>query len=292
MRIRGFSIMIIFLHVAGLAVLAYFLWQGWEYYLTPVVERPHLPDHVRLKPGGFVGHGLGILGSSMIILLFIYSLRKRRMFGLRFGNMRRWLDIHILFGFLGPLFITLHTAGKFHGLVSVSYFSMIAVMLSGFLGRYIYMQIPRDESGQVLSQAQIDSQIDEMNQQISNIRGIDQELLESINATLQPGLTHAPTGLSALFYILWSDLTRPVRHRRLRKRLVRYLPHAPGRVFEGLLRLARRRTALVRRRTLLNTVNSMFHLWHVIHKPFAIVMIIIMLVHVTIVVLMGYKWVL
>ena len=70
---------------------------------------------------------------------------------MRVGPLRRWLDVHILFGIMGPLLITLHTAMKFHGIVSISYFSMIAVASSGVFGRYVYMQIPRDSRGNAMS---------------------------------------------------------------------------------------------------------------------------------------------
>ena len=42
---------------------------------------------------------------------------------------------------------------------------------------------------------------------------------------------------------------------------------------------------------MLKTVNQVFHYWHVIHKPFAYVMILIMVVHITVVVAMGCAWI-
>lgn len=109
------------------------------------------PYHPNMKPGGVWGHGVGILGSAMLLLLFLYSARKRNKFGLRFGKIGQWLNIHIFLGIMGPILVTLHTSFKFGGIVSVSYFSMLAVMLSGFVGRYLYVQIPRSLSGDELS---------------------------------------------------------------------------------------------------------------------------------------------
>nr|MEE4268045.1 hypothetical protein [Candidatus Krumholzibacteria bacterium] len=56
----------------GLAVAAltgWTLWQGWEFYATALSDRPHHLDFRTFRPAGSVGHGLGILGSAMIILL-------------------------------------------------------------------------------------------------------------------------------------------------------------------------------------------------------------------------------
>jgi len=58
-----------------------------------------------------------------------------------------------------------------------------------------------------------------------------------------------------------------------------------------LIRLARRKTILHRRRLLLERLQQIFHYWHVIHKPFAIVMLLIMAIHVAVTVLLGYRWV-
>ena len=53
-----------------------------------------------------------------------------------------------------------------------------------------------------------------------------------------------------------------------------------------IVQLAQRRN-LARRRARLRTLNAFLHYWHVIHKPFAYVMLIIMFVHIGVVVAMG-----
>jgi len=97
MKVSLFRICLGVLYLIGLFAVGYFLWSGWEYYSLSLIERPHSESHALLKPGGLLGHGFGIIGSSMIVLLFLYSIRKRRRFGLRYGRMSRWLDIHIWF---------------------------------------------------------------------------------------------------------------------------------------------------------------------------------------------------
>ena len=41
----------------------------------------------------------------------------------------------------------------------------------------------------------------------------------------------------------------------------------------------------------LESIRSVFHWWHVVHKPFAVIMLIIMVVHVIVAVSLGYRWV-
>ena len=150
MKLFSFRAFMQTLYATGLLSVLAVLLTGMPYYLLQLSERPHSDMHAQLKPAGGWGHGLGIIGSAMILLLLLYSARKRRRLGLRFGRLSRWLDVHIFLGIMGPLLITLHTAMKFNGIVSISYFSMLAVAISGVFGRYVYMQIPRDARGDAL----------------------------------------------------------------------------------------------------------------------------------------------
>ena len=79
------------LYIVALIGVGWLAEHGIDYYLLPLKDRPHDVMHTLLKPGGLWGHGYGIIGSSMILLLFIYSLRKRNFLGLRFGKIKNWL---------------------------------------------------------------------------------------------------------------------------------------------------------------------------------------------------------
>jgi hypothetical protein len=41
----------------------------------------------------------------------------------------------------------------------------------------------------------------------------------------------------------------------------------------------------------LDTMQNMFKYWHVIHSPFALVMLVIMLIHVSVTIVFGYRWI-
>ena len=105
-----------------------------------------------LKPSGIVGHGIGIFGSLfMVVGVISYMARKRYRFMSRMGILKYWLEFHIFLCTLGPVLVLFHTAFKFGGLVAVSFWSMVAVFLSGIAGRFIYLQIPRSIEGRELS---------------------------------------------------------------------------------------------------------------------------------------------
>lgn len=96
------------------------------------------------------GHGLGIFGFVlMLVTETLYSLRKR-MRTVRFGRMSLWLQFHIFTGLVGPYMVLLHTSWKFNGLAGVTTLLTVIIVISGFVGRYIYTRIPRTADGNVI----------------------------------------------------------------------------------------------------------------------------------------------
>ncbi len=274
---------------ASTLALIWVLWRGWGYYWTPLEERPRHVDYGLLRPAGDLSHGLGILGSLMMVALLGYSLRKRWRILRRAGSVSRWLSVHIYLGIFGPILVILHSSFKVGGLVAVSFWSMVAVAVSGVLGRYLYKQIPRNLQGDTLSLEAL-SKADEMlaDDLRSNFAFTTADL-EALR-TLASGPSTATGGLGrALLQSLFGDLMLPLRLRRwLQARGgSEALPRARRR---RLLDLARRKALLERRMLLLERLGRIFHYWHVIHKPFAIIMLAIMIVHVTVALLLGYRW--
>jgi hypothetical protein len=97
--------------------------------------------------GELFGHTLGILGFFMMILTeTAYSLRKRAR-TTRWGKMSEWLQFHIFTGLVGPYMVFLHTSWKFNGLAGAVTLLTAIVVVSGFIGRYIYTRIPRTADG-------------------------------------------------------------------------------------------------------------------------------------------------
>jgi hypothetical protein len=97
--------------------------------------------------GELFGHTLGILGFVLMILTeTVYSLRKRSR-SARWGRMSEWLQFHIFTGLVGPYMVFLHTSWKFSGLAGAVTLLTLVVVISGFIGRYIYTRIPRTADG-------------------------------------------------------------------------------------------------------------------------------------------------
>jgi hypothetical protein len=291
MKLFSFDTVLKAFYAAGICLVLAVLVTGLPYYLLTLPERPHSDMHTQLKPAGIWGHGLGIIGTAMVLLLLLYSARKRLLMGLRFGTLRRWLDIHIFFGIMGPLLITLHTAMKFSGIVSISYFSMLAVAFSGVFGRYVYMQIPRDNRGHALG----------LEDARENLAGIQRALVEDLDASPEAigaieefasraGAT-AGSKFRGILASLRDDLTINRRARKLRRRLTGGKNPVPKNIVNQVIALARESSILRRRVVMLDSMSDLLHYWHVFHKPFAYVMLFIMVIHVGVAVAFGYTWI-
>jgi len=96
---------------------------------------------------GFFGHLLGVLGFILMLMTeVLYSLRKRSRMA-RWGRMADWLQFHIFTGLVGPYMVLLHTSWKFNGLAGAVTLLTVIIVVSGFIGRYIYTRIPRTMDG-------------------------------------------------------------------------------------------------------------------------------------------------
>lgn len=283
-RGRIHTVILTILGLAAAVLVGWALVTGWDFYGTGLEERPHHAQFRDFRPAGPVGHGLGILGSVMVLLLLLYSLRKRARFMQGKGDLRIWLRYHIFLGVVGPILITLHTSFKVDGLVAVSYWSMVAVALSGVFGRYLYQQIPRNVLGETMTMEEIEQRNESILVTLAGDFGLDQRALGSLEDLALGRLRRlsAPTGLLVL----------PAVNLGLARRLHIWSQGIPaGRRQEGWS-LARQWVLQTRRLHLFNQVTSLFHYWHVFHKPFAIIMILIMWVHVAVALALGYTWVL
>ncbi len=116
---------------------------------------------------GLVGHSLGILGFTMMLMTeTLYSFRKRAMRRPR-GTMRAWLRFHIFTGIVGPYLVVLHAAWTFNGLAGVLTAMTVVVVASGFIGRYIYTAVPRTADGVVIEARELQLLLDAARQEVA-----------------------------------------------------------------------------------------------------------------------------
>lgn len=272
------------LYIISLSFLIYIVYNYCEFYLLEFAKRPRHSDYQILKPGGFLSHGLGIIGSFMMLLLLFYSLRKRTGIIGKTGALSRWLDIHIFFGTIGPLFIILHSTFKLNGIVSVSFWSMVLVALSGFFGRYLYIQIPRSIRGKELTIDEIHKHENYLGKKLNEEYQLDNREVEQLEKAVAGSVKGGLIGLA------FSDFSRIFRLYAIQRQL-RRRKNIPKKKSKELIEVITQKALLNRRIDFLSRVHKLFHYWHVFHKPFAVIMYIVMFVHVGIAIWLGYTWI-
>ena len=266
------------------AYLSYF---GISYYSTSLEERFYHPHHDLLKPSGALGHGLGIIGTLFILIgVSSYIARKRYKFLARFGRLKYWLEFHIFLCVLGPILILFHTAFKFGGIVSISFWSMVAVVLSGVMGRFIYIQIPRTIEGRELNLEEVIGLRTDLGEIINKPQFLSsntaQVILQSTKAKSQ---LNKPL-LIKMLVKYWQDrktiseLKTTMKNSNLHAGEIR-----------KIIKLVKKEIALNNKIDRLKTMKKLFKYWHVAHLPFALIMLIIMVIHVGITLAFGYKWI-
>ena len=268
--------------LVSLAVVAFVFARlgGWEYYFAPAATRGYAKAHKMLRPAGRLGEAFGIAGLLLMSMTLVYAVRKKFRSLSAIGTTKAWLEIHIFCGLVGPVLVTLHTAMKFNGVVSIAYWSMVLVVLSGFVGRYLYVRIPKTLRGTELSLEELDARAIELKGQLA-AEGLPTPLLRRIE-TLEEG--------SRAGGFLLGDLKLKRSLARLHRELAA-AGIAPSRLV-ATDRVVRERATLLRRIATLDRSKRLFHLWHVFHKPFVYVMLAIAVVHVAVALYFGYagRW--
>ncbi len=273
-------------YAIAVGAVLYFAVTGSSYYLAPLVERPRHEAYWALKPGGSMGHAFGTVGSALMVLMLLYSLRKRVRAFRALGDLRLWLHLHIFCGIVGPLLVVLHSSFKVQGLVALSFWSMIVVALSGFVGRYLYVQLPRRRSGDELTLAEVEALDRSLRERLAEEFQLSPEQLDELDRVASSGLEVGTSPLEVLTRLP----VDPFALRLRLKRLQRSFPPTPRQLVGELSRVLYRKAYLHRRIFVLRELQRLFYYWHVFHKPFAVIMYFFMVIHVLVALVTGYGW--
>ncbi|HRI46722.1 MAG TPA: hypothetical protein PK559_06445, partial [Ignavibacteriaceae bacterium] len=253
--------------VVGFSSFIFLLYNGFDYYRLSMEVRPFSDEHNLLKPSGIIGHGLGIIGSIMMISgVVIYMSRKRFKFLSRIGYLKHWLEFHIFLCSVGPLLILFHTAFKFGGIVAISFWSMIAVVISGVIGRFIYIQIPRTMNGEEANLNQLEA---DYNKKLIELN-LPPLFLNDLD-TLSSERKFKSVTISNSMILIIKDfffLRNYLKSIRKKISIERSINKSEAKILSGLLK---NKLILERRISILSTMKKLFGYWHIFHLPFAII---------------------
>lgn len=282
------KIFVIFLIVMGISAFAAVGLTGFDYYATPVSDRPFRDDYTSMKPSGLYSHGLGILGASMVTLgVLTYSSRKRIRSLWQLGKLSSWLEFHIFLCLLGPILVVYHTTFKAGGIAAICLWSMLSVAASGIVGRFLYVLIPRNLKGSELSAQQINEEFDRISGALRSSE-VGMQLLKIIDQRFVAIGRPSSLWETVQIYLRLVSIKREV------KRTARNLLAGSGTSRQAgrtLYKAAAARASLIQRSVILLQVEKLFYYWHAIHLPFTIMMFLTLAVHIGVALWLGYRWI-
>lgn len=282
----------------ALAVVLVIGGYGFNYYALSAAQRPFSPKHELLRPSGTIGIKLGMLGVLMFFLIYLYPLRKKWGWLGRQGNSKHWLDFHIVLGTAAPVIIAFHSSFKFGNIAGMAFWSMLMVTLSGFVGRYLYSQIPRSLNAAELSMKEIHDKEEALKRELAEQRatfGFSVDALYQLPSAADVARTPAIASVLSMIFI---DFKRPFKTSLVRLQqagfgswvvsLFGLLPTRDQKL-ERALRVAKTQAKLSKSILFLSRTQKVFQLWHVIHRPFSYAFAILAVLHIGIALFMGYR---
>ena len=294
---RGHRVRLYLLYAVAIATnLAIFIY-GFDYYKLSAMDRPFSPKHHMLRPSGPIGLYLGFMGVALFVGIFLYPLRKHWVWLGQIGSTRHWLDIHVLMGLTAPFIIAFHSTLKFKGIAGMAFWIMFAVSASGVVGRYLYAQIPRKVTTAELSMKELQELQESLAQQLAAQKLLPEADLRALLRMPDANRVRRLPILIALPYMMILDLVRMLRVARLRRHALTFgqslgtffgfLP-TRHRELEKAIHAAAEEAALSKRVLFLSRSQKVFHLWHVVHKPFSYAFALLALLHIGLQFFLGY----
>jgi hypothetical protein len=221
--------------------------------------------------------------------MWLYPLRKTVKALAWTGSVGNWMRVHIVAGLAVPVIAAAHAGWRFEGLIGLGYLSMLVVSLSGVVGRYLYVHIPRSRNGLELSMEDVSNERRALITNIAAATGLvpaDVERRLAVDTRPYEGLDP----LRTLVRMFQDDLRRARTIRELKAELSRPRAGRPpldrGQLGETM-RLARRELSLAQQVRMLDGTRKVFGYWHVAHRPFAVTAFIAVLVHVIVAMTIG-----
>jgi hypothetical protein len=265
--------------VFGAAVAA-LLYLGWR-----------MPTERYITPTRGLGYALGIIGGSLMLLLFLYSARKRFTWLKFMGPATGWFRFHMVLGVLGPLCILYHSNFSLGATNSnVALFSMLTVAGSGLVGRYIYARIHHGLYGSKLSLGELRKGADSLRTGSGAFTFLPQlvERLEAVERRLLGSTGKVPVlGIARLIGTATTSMMARLQLHAYVRRSLREAAAQSTTIAAQRKRLRRaafayidRRLAATRRVAGFEAYERLFSLWHALHLPLIFLMLVAGIVHV------------
>lgn len=241
-----------------------------------------------------IGYALGIVSVSCMAVLLLYPLRKRFRVLKFIGPLPKWFRNHMILGVSAPIAALYHCNFQLGSLNSrIALFSALAVAGSGLVGRFIYSKIHHGLYGRKKNLKELLAQVNTTAPGVDTLGNFVQELRARISQFDREVLV-PPKGL---LQCTWLPFTLTVKTRLHYWRVMRFTRLSlayQARRSETVAEHKRRLEQVVRsyvqnhlrqvqRVASFVAYEKLFALWHKVHFPFFVLLLVTVVVHIAVV---------
>jgi hypothetical protein len=244
-----------------------------------------------LTPATGTGYWLGIAGASAMLVLLLYPLRKRMNSLRHLGSVGGWFRLHMMLGIVGPTLILFHSNFKLGALNSnVALIAMLTVAASGLIGRYLYSRIHLGLYGRRAEIEGLLADVDDLKNAIEGGLPLPDDLYAALDAYAARALAGRRGATSSFLALLglrlsWrSERARLMRetewHVRVASKELRWSWRVTRKRSRNVRRLLGRFFEAVNKAAAFTFYERLFALWHILHVPFFILLVLTAIVHI------------
>lgn len=274
------------LGILTIAVLGVLFHTGRAYYLTPETIRRDMESLQVFRASGTFGHTLGIWAAALMAFNLLYFARKEFRVFSRLGSIHSWMYFHQFSGLLAAMVVLLHTALILHNAFALAlYISMGLLLLTGIIGRYLYVMVPTDPRGRPLTHEALVDLSERMKEQYSDLFGqldITIEISKVLDRGYQPN--HSFAVLLLRLFTIWpyrlfqlAGIFRRARRQLAEKEMFRAFKHYGTEMARLHLQLE-----------ISWRIKRLLSLWRHGHAVLAMLTVALVIIHVIIEIQVGY----
>ncbi len=219
----------------------------------------------------------GYIGTGLMVVAAVYPMF-RRIKAFRFlASNTMWFDFHTMAGTVGPMFIFLHTAFRLDTWVAFAFWSMVVVVASGIIGRYLYTQLPDMLGGRQLEELHHRAALREFSHSHPKAYAIAREEIE-VHGRSAAKVAEKATVIGAFTWLVAEDFRRITRYRKRVAKLRR--AGIPKQQAREVGQVVGRMLIVNRSKVVAPRAQLVLHSWKKIHVPFTLLLVVLAALHI------------
>lgn len=251
-------------------------------------------DRQWFDPERGIGYGLGIVSVLCMLILLLYPLRKRFRILKFIGPLPKWFRNHMILGVSAPIAALYHCNFQLGSLNSrIALFSALTVASSGLVGRFIYSKVHHGLYGRKASLKELLAQVKLTTPGVGTLGTFIPELMNRLTQFDRSVLVPPKSIFDCIRLPFSLAIATRLQYRRLARFTrvsLKYCAQSSPVVEQHRAQLERVVCAYVRdhlrnvrRVAEFVAYDRLLALWHKVHVPFFVVLVLTVTVHVFVV---------